>query len=57
MAAGSGVVQLAGRLGGYGNYLRINHQNGYGTAYGHLSRLAPRHPFRQPCASGPDRRL
>ncbi|HVU21653.1 MAG TPA: M23 family metallopeptidase [Rhizomicrobium sp.] len=41
MAAGSGVVQIAGRLGGYGNYLRINHQNGYGTAYGHLSRLAP----------------
>ncbi|HWA92227.1 MAG TPA: M23 family metallopeptidase [Rhizomicrobium sp.] len=41
MAAGSGVVQLAGHLGGYGNYLRINHQNGYGTAYGHLSRLAP----------------
>jgi murein DD-endopeptidase MepM/ murein hydrolase activator NlpD len=41
MAAGAGVVQIAGRLGGYGNYLRINHQNGYGTAYGHLSRLAP----------------
>jgi murein DD-endopeptidase MepM/ murein hydrolase activator NlpD len=41
MAAGGGVVQIAGRLGGYGNYLRINHQNGYGTAYGHLSRLAP----------------
>ena len=41
MAAGSGVVQIAGRLGGYGNYLRINHQNGYATAYGHLSRLAP----------------
>ncbi|HVV64916.1 MAG TPA: M23 family metallopeptidase [Rhizomicrobium sp.] len=41
MAAGSGVVQIAGRLGGYGNYLRINHGNGYSTAYGHLSRLAP----------------
>jgi murein DD-endopeptidase MepM/ murein hydrolase activator NlpD len=41
MAAGSGVVQIAGHLGGYGNYLRINHENGYGTAYGHLSRLAP----------------
>jgi murein DD-endopeptidase MepM/ murein hydrolase activator NlpD len=41
MAAGSGTVQIAGRLGGYGNYLRINHENGYGTAYGHLSRLAP----------------
>ena len=41
MAAGAGTVQLAGRLGGYGNYLRIAHGNGYGTAYGHLSRLAP----------------
>ncbi len=41
MAAGAGIVQIAGRLGGYGNYLRINHENGYGTAYGHLSRLAP----------------
>jgi len=41
MAAGAGVVQIAGHMGGYGNYLRINHQNGYGTAYGHLSRLAP----------------
>jgi murein DD-endopeptidase MepM/ murein hydrolase activator NlpD len=41
MAAGAGVVQIAGHLGGYGNYLRINHQNGYGTAYGHLSRMAP----------------
>jgi len=41
MAAGGGVVQIAGRLGGYGNYLRINNGNGYATAYGHLSRLAP----------------
>jgi murein DD-endopeptidase MepM/ murein hydrolase activator NlpD len=41
MAAGTGVVKLAGRLGGYGNYLRIDMGNGYGTAYGHLSRFAP----------------
>ncbi|HEY1709674.1 MAG TPA: M23 family metallopeptidase [Rhizomicrobium sp.] len=41
MAAGGGTVQLAGHLGGYGNYLRINHGNGYSTAYGHLSRMAP----------------
>jgi murein DD-endopeptidase MepM/ murein hydrolase activator NlpD len=41
MAAGAGTVQLVGRLGGYGNYVRINHGNGYSTAYGHLSRFAP----------------
>src|SRR6185295_7429913 len=40
MAAGTGVVKLAGHLGGYGNYLRIDMGNGWGTAYGHLSRYA-----------------
>jgi murein DD-endopeptidase MepM/ murein hydrolase activator NlpD len=41
MAAGSGVVQQEGRLGGYGNFMKVDHQNGYSTAYGHLSRFAP----------------
>ncbi len=41
MAAGAGTIQLEGHLGGYGNYVRINHGNGYATAYGHLSRFAP----------------
>lgn len=41
MAAGTGTVKLAGHMGGYGNYLRIDMGNGYGTAYGHLSRFAP----------------
>ncbi len=41
MAAGSGVIQQRGRLGGYGNFMLVNHQNGYATAYGHLSRFAP----------------
>ncbi|HVE03348.1 MAG TPA: M23 family metallopeptidase [Rhizomicrobium sp.] len=41
MAAGTGTVKIAGRMGGYGNYLRIDMGNGYGTAYGHLSRFAP----------------
>ena len=41
MAAGSGVVAEAGRKGGYGNFLLINHGNGYSTANGHLSRYAP----------------
>ena len=41
MAAGDGTVVEAGRKGGYGNYVRIQHGNGYSTAYGHLSRFAP----------------
>jgi len=40
MAAGSGVVQIAGKVNGYGNFVRINNGNGYSTAYGHLSRFA-----------------
>lgn len=41
MAAGTGVVEEAGRKSGYGNYVRIRHANGYQTAYGHNSRFAP----------------
>ena len=41
MAAGGGVIEEAGRKGGYGNFVLINHGNGYETAYGHLSRFAP----------------
>jgi len=41
MAAGAGTVQLEGRMGGYGNFLKVNHGNGYATGYGHLSRFAP----------------
>lgn len=41
MAAGAGIVKQEGRLGGYGNFILIDHQNGYSTAYGHLSRFAP----------------
>ena len=40
MAAGSGVIEEAGRKGEYGNYIRIRHANGYKTAYGHMSRFA-----------------
>lgn len=40
MAAGSGTVKFAGRENGYGNFMLINHGNGYSTAYGHLSRFA-----------------
>lgn len=37
-AAGHGVVERASRYGGYGHYVRIQHANGYETAYAHLSR-------------------
>jgi murein DD-endopeptidase MepM/ murein hydrolase activator NlpD len=40
LAAGDGTVGTAGRSGGYGNLLVINHSNGYATAYGHLSKFA-----------------
>jgi murein DD-endopeptidase MepM/ murein hydrolase activator NlpD len=35
-AAGDGVVDFAGRKGGYGNYVRIRHNSEYSTAYGHM---------------------
>jgi murein DD-endopeptidase MepM/ murein hydrolase activator NlpD len=38
-AAGDGVVERANRYGGYGNYVRIRHVNGYKTAYAHMSRF------------------
>ena len=40
LAAGDGTVEQVGRQGGYGNYVRIRHANGYATAYGHMSRYA-----------------
>ncbi|KCZ54741.1 hypothetical protein HY29_13765 [Hyphomonas beringensis] len=40
-AAGNGVVERASRYGGYGNYVRIKHANGYKTAYAHMSRYGP----------------
>jgi murein DD-endopeptidase MepM/ murein hydrolase activator NlpD len=33
------VVQVAGRSSGYGNLVKINHGGGFGTGYGHLSRI------------------
>jgi murein DD-endopeptidase MepM/ murein hydrolase activator NlpD len=39
-ASGNGVVEIAGREGGYGNYIKLKHNNGYETAYGHMSAFA-----------------
>ena len=39
-ATADGVVALAGRKGGYGNFVQINHGSGIGTGYGHMSRIA-----------------
>jgi len=40
LAAGDGTVERVGREGGYGNYVRIRHANGFATAYGHMLRFA-----------------
>jgi murein DD-endopeptidase MepM/ murein hydrolase activator NlpD len=40
MAAGAGDISFMGWANGYGNFVVINHGNGYATAYGHLSRFA-----------------
>ena len=39
-ASGNGVLEKVGTEGGYGKYIRIKHNNGYETAYGHLSAFA-----------------
>lgn len=39
-AAGDGVINFAGKKGGYGNYLSIRHDKKYSSAYGHISRFA-----------------
>ncbi len=41
-AASDGVVSGARPNGGYGNWIRVDHADGIATAYGHLSRFAPR---------------
>jgi murein DD-endopeptidase MepM/ murein hydrolase activator NlpD len=39
-AAGEGRVRFAGRQGGYGNVIELEHGSGVVTVYGHLSRFA-----------------
>ncbi len=40
MAAGTGTILHAGRLGSFGNYVSIRHSDGYVTAYAHMSKFA-----------------
>lgn len=39
-AVTDGVIAFAGRKGGYGNFIQINHAAGLSTGYGHMSRFA-----------------
>ena len=39
-ASGNGVVEKVGWEGGYGKYIRLKHNNGYETAYGHMTAFA-----------------
>jgi murein DD-endopeptidase MepM/ murein hydrolase activator NlpD len=38
-ATANGKVSIAGREGGYGNMVEIDHGNGFSTRYGHLSAI------------------
>ncbi len=40
VAAGDGVIDQLGWFGGYGNYVRIRHNDTYKTAYAHMSAYA-----------------
>lgn len=39
-AVTDGFVAFAGRSGGYGNFVKLQHRDGIGTGYGHMSRIA-----------------
>ena len=39
-AAAAGTVEMACWNGGYGRYVKLDHGNGYETAYGHMSGIA-----------------
>lgn len=45
-AISDGVVNMAGRNGGYGNYVRLKHAGGMGSGYAHMSRIAVRNGQR-----------
>ena len=39
LAPASGIVEQAGWVKGYGNFIKVRHGNGYVTVYGHLSSI------------------
>ena len=39
-AVGDGVITVAGRSGGHGNFVKIDHSGPYDSSYSHLSRIA-----------------
>jgi len=39
-ASGNGTIEKVGWESGYGKYIRIRHNNGYETAYGHMTAFA-----------------
>ena len=41
-AVTDGTVAYAGRKGGYGNFVQVNHGGGLASGYGHMSRIAAR---------------
>lgn len=41
-AATDGRVAMAGRNGGYGNFVKLDHGSGLATGYGHMSRIVVR---------------
>lgn len=38
-ATADGIVAFAGVCNGYGNFIKLNHQNGYKTGYAHMSKM------------------
>ena len=53
-ATANGRMTIAGRDGGYGNMVEINHGNGLSTRYGHLSEIDVK--VGQQVSIGPDDR-
>ncbi len=45
-AVSEGLVSYAGRHGGHGNYVRLDHGGGLATGYAHMSRFAVSHGTR-----------
>ena len=56
-ASGNGTVERVGWEGGYGKYVRVKHNNGYETAYGHMSAFARGIEPGKRSAPGPGDRL